>query len=146
MIFLANLAFSFHSGISIPTTSYFKCKTDAKYDIGPNLTQILPQRPYLLSFSFADFINLNNLCCNPVVLRKIGKPLKSCFLGPNCTEKGSWWDKMKNIFFKQNYLQQIICFQKIFILSKYHMFWLSYESFSILSNVFQCSKVHLVYV
>ena len=42
-------------------------------------------------------------------------------------------------FFWQKYQKQIISFQQIFILSKYHMFWLSYEIFSILSDV-SCQK------
>ena len=42
----------------------------------------------------------------------------------------------KQFFFGRN---QIISFQKLFILSKYYMFWLSYEPFSILSDVF-CQK------
>ena len=64
--------------------------------------------------------------------KKLVKPLKNCFLDPICIEKGSLWTTPKT-------KKQIISFQKVFILSKYHMFWLSYESFSILSHVF-CQK------
>ena len=39
-------------------------------------------------------------------------------MGQNQIEKLVFWHKQK----------QIISFQKLFILSKYHMFWLSYES------------------
>ena len=46
---------------------------------------------------------------------------------------------MKNNFL-QKQQKQIISFQKRFILSKYNMFWMSYESFSILSDVF-CQKI-----
>ena len=35
---------------------------------------------------------------------------------------------------------QIISFQKLFVLSKYDLFWLSYESFSILSDAFLSKK------
>ena len=39
----------------------------------------------------------------------------------------------------QKYVNQIIRFQKLFILRKYHMFWLSYEFSSILCYAF-CQK------
>ena len=57
-----------------------------------------------------DSININNLCCNPVVLKKkkiIVKPQENCyFLGLlTCAKKGSAWatstvatSKMKNKF------------------------------------------------
>ena len=75
--------------------------------------------------------------------KKLVTPLKNCFFwtqfalkrghyGPRPIWKKIFWQKWQN---------QIISFQKVFILSKYHnhMFWLSYESFSILSDVF-CQK------
>ena len=64
------------------------------------------------------------------------------FLDSSCTEKGSSWatPKVKKKIFLAEIKKQIISFQKVFILSKYHMFWLNYESFSILSDVF-CQKV-----
>ena len=40
----------------------------------------------------------------------------------------------QTIFFLQKEQKQIISFQKLFILSKYNMFWLSYERFSILCD------------
>ena len=43
------------------------------------------------------------------------------------------------IFFGRNN-EQIFSFQKLFILSKYHMFWLSYESFSICVMFFFIKK------
>ena len=45
---------------------------------------------------------------------------------------------MKNIL--QKYVNQIIRFQKLFILRKYHMFGVSYEFSSILCYAF-CQKV-----
>ena len=48
-----------------------------------------------------DSIDINNFCCNPVVLKKkLVKPLKIAFSGPNCTTKWSAWavPKMKNNF------------------------------------------------
>ena len=55
--------------------------------IEPNLAQILPLRPHPLSYFFADFqlnmlgdsVLINNLCCNPVVLKKRVKPQKLQF-------------------------------------------------------------------
>ena len=35
-----------------------------------------------------------------------------------------------------NITAEILSFQNLFILTKYHMFWLSYECFSILCNAF----------
>ena len=61
-------------------------------------------------------------------------------MDPICTEKGSLWAtlKMKKTFWaeitKANHQ-----LPENFILSKYHLFWLSYESFSILSDIF-CQK------
>ena len=51
---------------------------------------------------------------------------------------GSLWatPKTKNNFFFQKQQNQILSFQKLFLLTKYHMFWLSYECFSILCNAF----------
>ena len=47
------------------------------YNIGPNLVQILPQRPHpfyffwLISNEYVKGFNyINNLSCNPVVLKK----------------------------------------------------------------------------
>ena len=42
----------------------------------------------------------------------------------------------KKPFFSQKQQKQILSFQNIFILTKYHVFWLSYECFSILCNTF----------
>ena len=94
MVFLANLVFNFHSGIYITTTFLLVNVTipHAKYGkthrntsfigffsqhwtyFGPNFA---PKTPPTLLF-LADFqwkmlgdtININNLCCNPVVLKK----------------------------------------------------------------------------
>ena len=43
--------------------------------------------------------------------------------------------RRKKFFFARNNKSRSSAFRKFFILSKYHMFWLSYESFSILSDV-----------
>ena len=77
--------------------------------------------------------------------KKLVTPLKNCFFWTQfALKRGHYgprpiWKK----FFWQKWQNQIISFQKVFILSKYHnhMFWLSYESFSILSDVF-CQKSH----
>ena len=69
-----------------------------------------------------DTININNLCCNQEVLKKkVGK--KIAFFGANLHKKevimGSAQDG--KFFFGRNQ-KFIISFQKVFILSKYHMF------------------------
>ena len=73
------------------------------------LAQILPQRPHALYFFLADFkwnmlgdsFNITNLCCNPLILKKSWQNLlKTVFLGPICTKKGSLWATLKmTIFF-----------------------------------------------
>ena len=70
--------------------------------------------------------------------KKLVKSLKNCFYGTNLHRKGIIMGQAQNkkLFFFQKKQKQIISFQKFFILSKYQMFWLSYESFSILSDVF----------
>ena len=48
-----------------------------------------------------DSININNLCCNPVVLKKkLVKPYNFVWLSPICTKKGSLWatPKIENNF------------------------------------------------
>ena len=67
--------------------------------LGPNLGNILPQRPHPLSF-FIDFqwnmlkgsININNLCWNPAASskkkKKNGKTSKNCFFWSNLHKKG----------------------------------------------------------
>ena len=79
------------SPIEMPVSLFF-------HNIGPNLAQILPQRPHPLSFFLLgdsrclgiQLININNLCCNPVVLKKMVKPLKNAFMGPICTKRGHY--------------------------------------------------------
>ena len=48
--------------------------------------------------------------------------------------------KQKTIFFLRNNKNQILSFQNLFILTKYHMFWLSYECFSILCKEIKTIK------
>ena len=61
------------------------------HNVGPNLGQVLPLRLHLLSFHcqftimLGDSININNLCCNLAVLKKILKPLK--LLGVSKSQK-----------------------------------------------------------
>ena len=89
-------------------------------------------------------ININNLCCNPLVLKKkLVKPPKNCSFGTNLHKKRVIMGHSHNEkqFFWQKWQKQIISFQKHFILSKYYMFWLSYESFSILSAEVFCQSV-----
>ena len=123
------------------------------YNIGPNLAQILPQIPHPLSFFFVDFqwnmlgdsVNINSLCCNPVVLKnKIGKTSKNCFFGPNFHKKGVIMNHAQNekrLFLAEitnpnHQLSETFNFLKIS-----YIFLLSYESFSILSDSF-CGKCH----
>ena len=108
------------------------------HNIGPNLiwAKFCPyNQMHFLSFvvivdfqwnMLQDSINIDKFCCNPVVLKKIGKTsTKVAFLGPICTTKGSAWTmpKMKKqIFFGRNnksrsfafrnflFYQNIICF------------------------------------
>ena len=72
--------------------------------------------------------------------KKLVKPLKNCLLGLICAKKGLLWatPKMTNNFLAET-TKQDYQFSETFHLSKYHMFWLSYESSSILSDVF-CQK------
>ena len=67
MVFLADLAFIFYSGISLITTSRFQMYTSCKietieipaslffHDIGHNLAHILPLKPHPLYFYLNDF-------------------------------------------------------------------------------------------
>ena len=95
-----------------------------------------------------DSININNFCCNPVVLEKKKNPVGIAFLGgPICTTKGSAWamPKMKNNFFFlffRNNKSRSSAFRN-FNLTKYHMFWLSSESFSTMCDIFFIKKAHV---
>ena len=104
------------------------------HNIGPNLVQILLQRPQPLSSLFADFqwnmlgdsININNLCCNPVVLKKkIGKISKKLLFWAKFVQKRGHYGqlpKWKTIFLGRNtknrssafrnflFYQNVICF------------------------------------
>ena len=72
-----------------------------------------------------DSINsITDLCCNPVVLKKLVKPLKIAFCGPICTKKGSFWatPRMKNIFLAEitktvHQLSDILYFIKTYVLT-----------------------------
>ena len=91
MLFLVNFVFNFHSGIYITTkilvVNVYLMQNMKKpieirvsmffHNIGPTFAQILSQRPQLLYFygwspmnMLGDIININNLCCNPAVLKK----------------------------------------------------------------------------
>ena len=72
--------------------------------------------------------------------KKLVKALKNCFFGPNLHRKGVIMGHTQdgNLLFLAEITKADYQPQKVFILSKY-MFWLSYESFSILSDVF-CQK------
>ena len=125
------------------------------HNIGPNLAQIFcPEDHAQFLFFFVDFqwnmfggsININDFCCNPVVVKKkLAKPLKIAFWGPIYTAKGLAWatPKMKNNFFGRNKKSKSSAFRN-FIFSKYHMLSLSYESFyfvCILYDVFYQKRV-----
>ena len=62
---------------------------------------------------------------------------------PTCPKMGSPWatPKTKNNFFFQKSQNQILSFQNLIILTKYRMFWLSYECFSIWCNAFLLKSV-----
>ena len=63
------------------------------HNIGPNST--LCPKSHTCFPCFADFhynmlgnsININNLCCNPVVLKKIDKTSLKLVLCPNCIKR-----------------------------------------------------------
>ena len=87
-------------------------------------------------------ININNFNWNPIVLKKktLLKPLKITIFWPNLHKNVSPWatPKTENNFFA-GIIKHHISFQKL--LSKYHMFWLSYEYFSLLRDVFLLKSV-----
>ena len=67
------------------------------------LSNFLPTFRFFVDFQWND--NINNLCCSPVVLKKIKKTSKKfLFLGPICTKNGSLLAtlKMENNFFGRN--------------------------------------------
>ena len=67
------------------------------------------------------------------------KPVKLTIFRPTLCKTGVHTNHAQNkkqfSFFK-NKKKQILSFQNLFILIKYHMFWLSYQCFSILCNGF----------
>ena len=93
------------------------------YNIGPNLAQILPQIPHPLSFFFVDFqwnvlgdsVNINSLCCNPVVLKnKIGKTSKKLLFWAQFSQKRGHYEprpKWKTIFFGRNNKSKSLAFR-----------------------------------
>ena len=139
MVFLANLVFNFHSGIYITTTfllvnvhlmqnmkktlkQQFLCFFSQHWTyFGPDFA--LKTTPTLLLLA-GDTININNLCCNPAVLKKVGKTSSKLVFWTQFAQKRGHYGHAqggKN-FFWQKYQKKIISFQKVFILSKYHMF------------------------
>ena len=84
-----------------------------------------------------DLININNFNWNPIVLKNVAKTSKKLhFFGSTCVRKwGPCRPHPKQIIFLQKWQNQIISFQKPFILSEL-MFRLSYECFSILCDAF----------
>ena len=103
------------------------------HKVGPNLAQNLPLRPHPLSFivgfqwsMLGDSIDINNVCCNSVVLKKkIGETLKNCFFQPNLHYKEvnmGHTQNEKQFYFGRNnksrslalgdflFYQNIICF------------------------------------
>ena len=89
--------------VAIPHSKYEKNPMKYQflcfYKIGPNLTQILSQRPqplyffWLISNEICWGIQLKLITCVAIqkFCKKLVKPLKNCFLGPICTKKGSLW-------------------------------------------------------
>ena len=126
------------STIEIPVSLFF-------HSIGPNLVQLLPQRPHPLYFFLADFqwsmlgdsINFNNLCSISSSEKKLVKSHKNCFLGPICTKKGVIMGHEWKFFFlaeirKADYqLSETFYFIKIYICFDWVMnFFLSWVMFS----------------
>ena len=116
MVFLANLAFNFHSGIYITTTFLL---------VNVYLMQNMIKNPIEIPFSL--FFHNIGLTLAQIFRseKKLVKPFKNCFLDPICTEKGSLWAMPKvekSFFFGRNnksrssafrkflFYQNIICF------------------------------------
>ena len=88
-----------------------------------------------------DSIDISSFCCNPVVLKKIGKTSKNCFFQAQfALQRGQHGShsKWKTIFFDRNNKSRSSAFRNF--LSKDNLFWLSYKSFSILCDVFFIKK------
>ena len=134
MVFLANLVFNFHSGIYI-TTTFLLVNVHLMQNMKKKNIEIavslfffttdfaLKTTPTLLLLA-GDTININNLCCNPAVLKKVGKTSSKLVFWTQFAQKRGHYGHAqggKN-FFWQKYQKKIISFQKVFILSKYHMF------------------------
>ena len=68
------------------------------------------------------------MCCNPAALKKLGKTPKKVLFWAQFAHKYIIMGHTKKTLFGEQITKQIIGFQKPFILSKYDMFWLSYES------------------
>ena len=64
------------------------------------------------------------------------KPLKITIFRPNFCKNGVPMGHAQNKKLFQKLQNQILSFQTLFVLTKYHMFWLSYECFSILCKAF----------
>ena len=76
-----------------------------------------------------DSININNFDWN-----------LNPFFPQTCAKMGSPWTMSKTNFL-QKWQNQILSFQKLVIFIKIHMFWLSYECFSILLDAFLLKSV-----
>ena len=162
MVFLANIVFNFHSGFSITLTfllvNVYLMQNMKKnieiavplffHNIGPNLAQILLQRPHPLYLFWLIF---NEICQGIQLIlitsvaiqqfwKKLVKPLKIVFLDPICTEKGSLWatPKMGKFFFQVEITKADHQFPENLYFIKIS-YVLTYGSFSILSDVF-CQK------
>ena len=84
-----------------------------------------------------NWFNIYNLCYNNVVLKKIARTFKHCpfriIFGQKLGQRRPWL-KSSSIFFSR-WQKEIIGFQELFILSKYHTFWLGYEWISLLYDI-----------
>ena len=104
-----------------------------------SLAKFYPLDPPTLDF-FADFhwdmsgnlINIYNLCYNTVVLKLLNCSFRTLF-GQKLGQQRPC-PKSSSIFFSGDN-KRIISFQELFISSKYHKFWLSYEWFSVLYDI-----------
>ena len=80
-------------------------------------------------------INFKNFDWNPVVLKTSKNYYFLAQLVQNWSHHGPRPKQKNNVFF-QKQQNEILSFQNLFILTKYRVFWLSYECFSRLCNAF----------
>ena len=110
----------------------------------------LKTTPTLISFArfqwnmLGNSIDIKNFNWNPVVLKFFAKTSKnyhfSAWLVKKWGPHGPYPKTKNNIYFRNNKTRSL-SFQNLFILTKYNMFWLSYECFSISCDAFLLKSV-----